>query len=42
MAYDVIITSLIKTMKKFGNLDLRETMQMIYLLKGNNESFPIM
>ena len=33
---DVTMTSLLKTM---GNFDLRETIQIIYRLKGYDESF---
>ena len=39
MAYDVTMTSLLKTM---GNSDLHETRQIIYHSKGNGESFPKM
>ena len=39
MTYDVTMTSLLKTM---ANLDLRETRQIIYHSKGNDESFPTM
>ena len=39
LTYDVTMTSLLKTMR---NLDLRETRQIIYHSKGNDESFPKM
>ena len=39
MTYDVVMTSLLKTM---GNSDLRETRQIMYHSKGNDESFPKM
>ena len=37
--YDVTVISLLKTM---GDSDLRETRQIIYHSKGNDESFPKM
>ena len=37
--YDVTMTSLLRTME---NSDLPETRQIIYHLKGNDESFPKM
>ena len=39
MTYDVTMTSLLK---QWQNLDLRETRQIIYHSKGNDESFPKM
>ena len=39
MTYEVIMTSLLK---QWENSDLRETRQMIYYSKRNDESFPKM
>ena len=39
MIYDVTMTSLLKTMAKFGP---PQTRQIIYHSKGNDESFPKM
>ena len=39
MTYDVTMTSLLK---QWENLDLRETRQIIYHSKGNDENFPKM